>query len=109
MGIPEDNPASVMDIITATATARDAALTAIAAAEEGDFAEATKWVTRATNAKAAAQKAHNHILSLEAQGNGPDFSVLLVHAETHLTDATAMTEMARHFIKLYRRLDGVDK
>lgn len=101
-GIPEDNPVSVMDIMSSASTARDAALTAIDAAKEQDFAEAQKWLNRAGNAINAAQKEHNHMLSLEAQGKGPDFSVLLVHTEAHLTDATSMVDMAKQMVDMYK-------
>ncbi|WP_127848349.1 PTS lactose/cellobiose transporter subunit IIA [Lacticaseibacillus hulanensis] len=102
MAIPEDNPKSVMDMISNAGTARDAALTAVDAAEERDFAEAQKWLTRAQNAVNVARQAHNHLLSQEARGEGPDFSVLLVHAETHLTDALAMIDMAKRMVALYQ-------
>ncbi len=101
MNIPEDNPSSVMDIISATSTAREAALAAIEAAKEQDFEQASKWLDRAQNAIKGGQLAHNHLLSLEARGEGPEFSLLLVHAETHLTDANAILDTSREFVSLY--------
>lgn len=102
--IPEDNPSEVMTIIVSGGDVRKACLAAIDSAKAGDFAAAKKHLADADAAMAVAQKAHNRMLSKEARGEGPDFSVLLVHAESHLGNAQVIEDMAKEFIMMYQEL-----
>ncbi|WP_155286500.1 PTS lactose/cellobiose transporter subunit IIA [Lacticaseibacillus zhaodongensis] len=102
--IPEDNPSEVMNIIVSGGDARKACLAAVDSAKNGDFAAAKKELDAASAAIGVAQKAHNRLLSQEARGVGPDFSVLLVHAESHLGNAQALYDMAKEFVLLYKEL-----
>lgn len=95
---PEDNPSDVMQLMMSSGDARSQALAAIAAAQRDDVAAAETAMVNAKSALHDAQLAHNRLLSSEARGEGPQFSILLVHAENHLAGAQTMIEVARAFM-----------
>lgn len=107
--VPEDNPNEVMSIIMNGGQARSAAMAAIKAAKARDFAAAATCMSNARVAVKNAQVAHNSLLSAEARGDGADFSVLLVHAENHLSNALTIIDMADQFVETYRELAALEK
>ena len=114
--VPEDNPSEVMNIIISGSQARSAAMAAIKAAKAHDFPAAATCLSNAQVAVKRAQAAHNALLSAEARGDGADFSVLLVHAENHLSNALTIIDTATQFVDTYHelaalnaRLDGLQK
>ena len=102
--IDESRYETAMQMIMHAGNAKSSALMAIDDAEEGDFAAA-----EADLAEAATEmhKAHDLQLSLiqkEASGDAVELSLILVHAEDHLTMAIHAMDMATRMVDLYRRL-----
>ena len=95
---------SAMQMIMHAGNAKSSALLAIDDAAEGDFAAAE---TDLAEAAAEMHSAHDLQLSLiqqEASGTPVELSLILVHAEDHLTMAILATDMATRMVELYRRL-----
>lgn len=102
--IDETRYESAMQMIMHAGNAKSSALMAIDDAGEGDFAAAEADLTEAA---AEMHKAHDLQLSLiqkEASGDSVELSLILVHAEDHLTMAILATDMATRMVDLYRRL-----
>ena len=52
----------------------------------------------------AAHDAQMDMISSEAKGSSVDLSLILVHAEDHLTMAIVTSDLAARMVELYRRL-----
>ncbi|WDF83476.1 PTS lactose/cellobiose transporter subunit IIA [Lacticaseibacillus pabuli] len=107
--IPDENPSEVMEIIMNASHSRSASRQAMAEARVGKQAAADKSLAEAKTALQAAQDAHNTLLSQEARGEGPEFSILLVHAENHLANADTMIDIATEFMAMGAELNALQK
>lgn len=105
----EENPSDVMQIIMSSSAARGQALSAIKMAQAGDADGADRAITAAKTAMREAQAAHNRLLSSEAREEGPQFSLLLIHAEDHLAGAQTMIEVAEAFMVTSAELVALKK
>ena len=104
--IDESKYENAMQIVALAGTAKSAALTAIDAAEKGDFDAAAQALAQAREQMGQAHDVQFSMISAEAAGNPVDVNVMLVHAEDHLAMAIVTIDLAERLIALYRRLEG---
>lgn len=102
--IDEKQYEAAMGIITSAGSAKSCALMAIDAAADGDFEEAEKCLAEATNQMHSAHDTQMSLITCEAQGNPVELSLILVHAEDHLTMAIMASDLASRMVELYRNL-----
>ena len=102
--IDEKQYETAMGIITNAGTAKSCALMAIDEAAESNFEEAEKLLAEASRSMHAAHDVQMDMISSEAKGSSVDLSLILVHAEDHLTMAIVTSDLAARMVELYRRL-----
>lgn len=102
--IDEKQYETAMGIIANAGTAKSCALMAIDEAVESNFEEAEKLLAEASQSMRAAHDAQMDMISSEAKGSSVDLSLILVHAEDHLTMAIVTSDLAARMVELYRRL-----
>ncbi|MCR4430800.1 MAG: PTS lactose/cellobiose transporter subunit IIA [Tepidanaerobacteraceae bacterium] len=89
-------------LITNAGNAKSAALMAIEAAREFDFAEAEARMQEAEAEMLEAHRAQTRMIQQEAGGAPVDVNIILVHAQDHLTMAMMAIKNAEEFIHLYK-------
>lgn len=75
---------------------------AVSKAREGDFEEADKLLAEGDKQMVQAHHAQTDLLTAEASGENVEFSVILVHAQDHLTTTMMYERVAKEFIALYK-------
>jgi PTS system cellobiose-specific IIA component len=94
-------------LIANAGNAKSAALMAIEAAREFDFAEAEARMREADDEMQQAHQAQTELIQSEASGNSVDVNIILVHAQDHLTMAMMAKENAEEFIHLYKNMKKI--
>lgn len=92
-----------LQIILHAGNAKSQAMLAIESAEEGDLTEADEHMESAREEMKLAHHIQFDMVQAEANGNSVDVTIILVHAQDHLTMAIMSIDFAEHFIKLYRK------
>ena len=98
---------TAFQIITNAGNARSAALMAIDAAREYDFAEAERRMREAEEEMYAAHRVQTGMIQQEAAGNPVEVHIILVHAQDHLTMAMETRKNAEEFIHLYKNMQRI--
>ncbi len=96
-------------LILKAGNARTAALMAVEAAREGDFAEAKVRMQENERELHEAHALQLAMIQQEAGGEPVPVNVVLVHAQDHLTMALMARDNAREFIHLYKMLQEKQK
>lgn len=92
-------------MITAIAgDARASCMEAIKQAKSGDFDEARKSVEAARKSMIDAHDYQMDLIRKEMSGESQELSILMVHAQDHVTMATIMRDVAEEFICLYEKI-----
>jgi cellobiose-specific phosphotransferase system component IIA len=81
---------------------------AIDSAEQGDMEKVKKQFQKGTDELKRAHDAQTSLLTYEANGQEISFSIIMVHAQDHLTMAIFAQRMAKHFIKLWKERRSED-
>lgn len=76
---------------------------AIALAQQGALAEADTQMEQAAQALGKAHEAHMDLLVREANGEKLEITLLLIHASNHMSSAEMIHNVAKCFIKQYRK------
>ncbi len=100
---PDELIDTSMMLIVHSGDARAAAFRALQAAKEGDFAQAKELMAES---KAKALEAHHiqtGLLADEGNGEGPQVSLLLVHAQDHLMTSMLAQELIAEIIDLHEK------
>lgn len=92
-------------IISSVGEARSSFIEAISYAKAGKYDEAEKLMTSGEEAFTRGHQAHANLIQMEASGEKPSVSLLLIHAEDQLMSAEAFKILAAEFIDVYKRLD----
>ncbi|MBB6282287.1 MULTISPECIES: PTS lactose/cellobiose transporter subunit IIA [Geobacillus] len=95
---------TIFQLILHGGNGRSYAMEAIAAAKQGEFAEARRMLERAGAELQAAHELQTSLLQQEAGGQSTVVTLLMVHAQDHLMTAMAVKELAFEFIELYERI-----
>lgn len=91
-------------IIANVGMARSSYIEAIQAAKQGNYEEAEKLVKEGKAAFVEGHKTHAELITKEAQGDGFQCSLLLIHAEDQLMSAEQFGILSEEFIDLYKRI-----
>lgn len=95
----------MMELVVNGGNARSCAMQAIAAAREGEFVLAKKRMKEADEAIEKAHEFQTGILQAEASGECLEMSLIMVHAQDHLMNSMTVRDLAKEFIKLYKKVD----
>lgn len=96
-------------IIMNAGNSKSASLMAIESAKEGDFLDAEAKLKEAENEMRAAHQAQIDMIQQEASGNPVEVSIILVHAQDHLTMAMMSKDFAEQFVEMYKQLSDLKK
>lgn len=77
---------------------------AVTSARAGDTEKAEKLLEEGRKAMVDAHNAQNDLLAAEADGKDMEYSILMVHAQDHLTMALMYERLAQEFIYMYGEL-----
>lgn len=100
----EQNYEQAFQLILAAGNAKSAALMAIEAARNGEYARAEEYLQECDS---GLEEAHNQqfaMIQKEAQGQTVPMNIILVHANDHLTMALMAKEYAQEMLHLYREI-----
>lgn len=95
---------TAMSLIAGAGDSKSYSMEAIIHAKEGSFAEARTCIEKAKAAMVETHDVQMELIREEMQGNKSELTLLMVHAQDHLTSAMLMRDMASEFIDLYEKL-----
>ena len=78
---------------------------AIDAAKKADYEEAERLIQEGKKSMKEAHDAQTDLLSAEADGKDLAYSILMVHAQDHLTMALMYERLASEFISVYKEMN----
>lgn len=84
--------------------AKSKAMEAIAAAKDGNFAEAELKLWQADEALNKAHEFQTKLICDEARGKKIEFSVILIHGQDHLMNAITTRDLAEEIVGLYKSI-----
>ena len=84
-------------------------LMAIEEARDFNFDEAASLIKEAREDLKSAHQTQTELIQGEARGEKSELSLILVHAQDHLTTAMIMIDQAEEFLNIYRLLSKVIK
>lgn len=102
----EQMMASAVQIIAYAGSAFDYFNQAIEAMEQNNPNDVDNYMEKGRIELRNAHDAQTDLLAAEAKGEDLSFSILMVHAQDHLTMAIFSERMAKHFIALWSRERG---
>ena len=82
---------------------------AIEEARDFNFDEAVSLIKEAREDLKSAHQTQTELIQGEARGEKSELSLILVHAQDHLTTAMIMIDQAEEFLNIYRLLSKVIK
>ena len=94
----------IMRIIADSGDSISCSMAAMQYASEGNFEMAKEELVNSDNSIKAAHRVHTELLTKEANNEKINFSLLLVHASNHLTNAEVSYNFAEQIIKLYEEV-----
>ena len=89
-------------IILYAGNGKSSAMGDIQEAKEGNFEEAEAKLKEAGEELSKAHGFQTELLHKEAQGNGNDMNIILVHAQDHLMTSMTVKDLAAEFVDLYK-------
>jgi PTS system cellobiose-specific IIA component len=98
---------TAMTLIAGAGESRSFASEAIAHARQSEFGAAWACLEKAKDAMVAVHDTQTDLIRQEMTGNGSEnLSLLMIHAQDHLTTAMLMRELAEEFILLYEKINA---
>lgn len=94
----------IFQIILHGGNGKSAAMEAIAAAKQGDFAEARQKLKESADALNDAHHIQTSLIQGEVKGEKVEISLLMVHAQDHLMNAITIKDLATEFVDLYESM-----
>lgn len=92
-------------LISNCGNARSCYVEAINQAKEKNFEEVEKLIAEGNECFNMGHKVHAQMIQAEAQGNGMNFSLIIVHAEDILMSAETLKIISENFIDVYKKMD----
>ena len=96
-------------IIAAAGDSKGYSISAIKAAQNGEFEQAEADMKEASSLLLEAHEFQTEMITQEASGNIVPVNIILVHSQDHLTTAMIMIDQAEEFLNIYRLLSKVIK
>lgn len=78
---------------------------AVSEAKAGNYEEAETCIAQGRKSMVEAHNAQNDLLAGEADGEDMVYSIVMVHAQDHLTMALMYERLAQEFVSVYRELN----
>ena len=100
----QQNLETIMGLIMYGGNAKSDAMEAIAAAKQGDFELADQKLAAAHESLTQAHHSQTGLLTQEASGDPVQLSLLMVHGQDHLMTSIALTDLAKEFVDVYRKI-----
>lgn len=97
----------IMNLINYSGEARSSSMEAIQYAKNGEPEKARQSLEEAAHKISLAHKYQTSLIHSEAQGDKPNISLLLIHAQDHLMNAITVKDMATEFVELYSKITEV--
>lgn len=98
----------IMNLINYSGEARSSSMEAIQHAKNGELEQAKQSLEEASQKISLAHKFQTNLIHSEAQGDKPNISLLLIHAQDHLMNAITVKDMATEFVEMYGLIkDGI--
>lgn len=94
-----------MELVGNAGEARSLAFEALAEAKKGNFQKADELLEQSKEASLKAHHTQTELICNEADGNGIEMNLLMVHAQDHLMTSILARELIEEMISLYKRLD----
>lgn len=104
MAVSEEMYDAPFEIIAFGGNAHSVAAMAVEAAREGDFEQAEAYIAEAKESLAQAHEVQTRLLTQEARGDEIIATLIMAHAQDHLTMGALALENAQEFVRLYRLL-----
>lgn len=89
-------------IISASGDALSTMLNALKYAKEGSFEKAEELMEESQRHLSKAHSVQTNLIIEESRGNKSEYSILMVHAQDHIMNATLATTLIREMIDLYK-------
>ncbi len=99
-----DTLQTAMGLIAGAGDSKSYSMEAIMYAKAGNFTEARVCIEKARNAMVDTHDVQTELIRGEMSGEKSEITLLMVHAQDHLTSAMLMRDMAVEFIDLYEKL-----
>lgn len=97
-----------LEMIVNAGEARSLVFEAIQFASEGDIQQAKEKIQESYKTSDGAHKLQMELLTMEARGESPGSSVLLVHAQDILMATCTERDLAQYIIELFSRVDALE-
>lgn len=104
-----DTYETAFTLILNAGNSKSKSLMAIEEARDFNFEEAENLIKEAREDLKAAHQTQTELIQGEARGEKSELSLILVHAQDHLTTAMIMIDQAEEFLNIYRLLSKVIK
>ncbi|RAK11722.1 PTS system cellobiose-specific IIA component [Halanaerobium saccharolyticum] len=98
------NEEIIFKIITEAGDAKSLAFEALKEARKGDFKKARKKLKKANKNFNNAHDVQTDLISKEANGQKNEVSILMVHAQDHLTSATLAKDLIKEMVKMQEEI-----
>jgi len=95
---------TAMALIAGAGDSKSYSMEAIMMAKEGKFSEARELLEKAKEAMVETHDVQVQLIRGEMMGEKSELTLLMVHAQDHLTSAMLMRDMASEFIDIYEKL-----
>lgn len=99
-----DTTETAFMLILNAGNARSDASQAIQLASEYRFEEAEKYLQQAKEDLNEAHQTQTDLIQAEARGDHPEFGLIMVHAQDHLTMGMLTIDFAKSIIELNRKI-----
>jgi PTS system cellobiose-specific IIA component len=93
-----------MQLVAGAGDSRSHSMEAIMHAKEGEFEEARECLKNASKAMKETHDVQLDLLGAEIRGESPGLSLLMVHAQDHISMAILARDMAQEFLDLYEKI-----
>lgn len=100
-----DQETIALNLISNSGNARSLSFEALQKAREGEYEEAKKLLKKAEESSILAHKAQTELIQAEANGNTPEYSIIMVHAQDHLMTSLLAKELIQEMIIMYEKIN----
>ena len=93
-----------MTIVGNAGEARSLAFEALKEAKEGNYEKAKEYLEQSKERSLAAHEMQTELICNEADGNGIEMNLLMVHAQDHLMTAITFIDLAKEVVAVYKKM-----
>lgn len=96
---------TAMGLIAGAGDSKSYSMEAISKAKEGNITQARELLEKAKEAMVETHDIQMALIRDEMKGEKSEITLLMIHAQDHLTSAMLMRDMASEFIDIYEKLN----